>query len=250
MRSKSPFIPWEIKGLIKEKLGLTYKHNKEHFGLVDFATGSQIIFDVGAHRGGFMTSTLLAYPRVNVLCFEPNVEVFPTLEKVCNEMGRCWGRPRAQAFHMGLGATETEQDFIISNYEKGSSFLPHNEAVKKAWETLDLTQKKSVKTKISTVDAIVERESIASIKLLKIDVEGFELEVLKGSLKTLPVIEYVLIECQFTVINQGAADWQAVVAFMHEHNFSPVFMADICMSAQGRVIIADILFQNNQKHPS
>lgn len=193
-----------------------------------------------------MSDTLLAYPCVNIYCFEPNIEVFPALEQECQKMGKYNGKPRAKAFHMGLGSKEERRVFNICNHEKGSSFLDSTQACKDAWEGLDLGIKQSIETDICRVDLMLEREGIERLKLLKIDVEGFEFEVLRGAESKFSHIEYILAECQFTLINDGGKAWDEIVRYLFKHGFMSQFIADICQSPDGTFVIADVLFRNTR----
>ena len=53
------------------------------------------------------------------------------------------------------------------------------------YERQDYKVKKEIEVNISKLDEILKNESLNGKNLLKIDTEGFELEVLKGATKTL-----------------------------------------------------------------
>ncbi len=61
--------------------------------------------------------------------------------------------------------------------------------------------------------------------LLKVDVQGYELEVLRGGTRTLALAEVVLLEVSLLEYNQGAPLMPEVVAFMASAGFVPY---DVC----------------------
>lgn len=61
--------------------------------------------------------------------------------------------------------------------------------------------------------------------LMKLDVQGFELEVLKGAPKTLERTEVILSEVSLLPYNEGAPLMHEVIAFLAERDFLPF---DIC----------------------
>jgi hypothetical protein len=76
---------------------------------------------------------------------------------------------------------------------------------------------------------------------LKIDVQGFELSVLKGAAETLMNCAHVSVECSETELYVGQALSQDVTAFLTEHGFKLHSRYNDTMAA-GKLIQADYLF--------
>jgi hypothetical protein len=78
--------------------------------------------------------------------------------------------------------------------------------------------------------------------LLKIDVQGTEIEVLRGATGMLGEVDSVLVECSFVELYRGQALAGEVIAFLDERGFS---LASVCSPAldRGRVVQADLLFE-------
>jgi FkbM family methyltransferase len=72
-------------------------------------------------------------------------------------------------------------------------------------------------TPIATLDTLVERHAMAPIKLLKIDVEGFELAVFSGAAKTLAQTENIVFEA---LPDMDRGDGQAIRALLASHGFT------------------------------
>jgi FkbM family methyltransferase len=130
-----------------------------------------IIFDVGGHEGDF-TAVALCHPHAMVHIFEPNPASVEKLRQ------RFEGRGRAIINPIGLSDAEEERyiyDFADSPGSCRASFLP---------EMVDGRQV-AVKATLRTLDGYCAEESIECIDYLKLDVEGFEKNVLLGARRML-----------------------------------------------------------------
>lgn len=66
----------------------------------------------------------------------------------------------------------------------------------------------------------VEKKLASGSILLKIDTEGFELEVLKGGEGVLSLIDYVIAEVSIAKRFEGSYTFEELVCFMYKHGFS------------------------------
>ena len=80
--------------MVKKVLRLNKGLIHPQLDCINFSSGSNIIFDVGANRGNFATSILLRAPLSQVHGFEPNPEIFSIFEEVSNNVGKNNGKPR------------------------------------------------------------------------------------------------------------------------------------------------------------
>lgn len=78
---------------------------------------------------------------------------------------------------------------------------------------------------------------------LKSCVQGFELEVLRGSASLLPEFAYVYVEASFEALYEGQALISDVAAFLEEQGFVEAGRFNIAHTADGAPIQADFLFQ-------
>ena len=62
---------------------------------------------------------------------------------------------------------------------------------------------------------------------LKLDVQGFEIEVMKGATNVLTQVAAVLLELSLIEINKGAPLFTEVVAFLDERGFAPLDILEI-----------------------
>jgi FkbM family methyltransferase len=232
---------WTVKRLLRLPSGQLGHQLDE----IDFRTGPRLILDVGANRGNFATNVLLKSPLAEVHCFEPNPEIFPLLEAQCARLGREAGRPRAVAFPCGVGAVAGELELQVLAFDAASSFLPVTPDAEQGFSAVDFTLRRRVRVPIVTLEQHAARTNAAGAKLLKIDVQGFELEVLKGCGAFLERIEHILVEVQFLPLYQGAPVWNEILAYLCRLGFRPLSMAQFCVTGGGSPLQADLLFKNS-----
>jgi FkbM family methyltransferase len=132
--------------------------------------------DVGANIG--LTSIFMTKcaPNVEVIAFDPAPNTIPFLTQ--NVWANAAGMIKVEP--VGLGAKPGLVPFVqLPNFSAGSHIVG-NKA-----EHPGAVSQKSIWVKISTLDSYCESEKIAKVDLIKIDAEGYELNVLAGAKNTL-----------------------------------------------------------------
>ena len=77
--------------------------------------------------------------------------------------------------------------------------------------------------KTMTLDTIVEKRSLPLPDLIKIDVQGAELDVIKGASKIIRSVKHIILNLQEVEFNQGAPNSKQVIAYMNSIGFDCVF---------------------------
>jgi len=129
------------------------------------------IFDVGANIGDWTELTLNINPLLKVHCFEPCKASFQRLHK------RNFGAG-VVLNHTGLGAHIGDAKMHIFEECAGTNSLYRRHGLKSEQGQTEIIR-------MDTLDDYCGREDIGQIDLVKIDVEGHELSVLKGSTRML-----------------------------------------------------------------
>ena len=124
-----------------------------------------LIIDIGAWCGTW-TLSMQQYAK-NIYCYEPNKLHYDCLSRNCSVHNH------VRLYNQALG---NEDGFIKLTEEA-------------ATQNTRVLREKGV-TRINKLDSL----GLAGVDFIKIDVEGFEMEVLKGAEKTLENVEYLMIE--------------------------------------------------------
>jgi FkbM family methyltransferase len=167
------------------------------------------VLDVGAFRGEFALSCLRAWHETKVLSFEP---LEPEPRKVTRRYTRRWSwfKVALVAREGGGQATMYRNEFIPS-----SSILPMAELHREAFPYTRQTE--PVKVGTAALDEFFEM--VEAPALLKIDVQGYELEVLKGATEVLTLCEAVIAEVNHEELYAGAASPKAMSDFVEAAGF-------------------------------
>jgi FkbM family methyltransferase len=133
------------------------------------------VFDVGANVGSFSKLILSSFnysDKLIVHCFEPSKKTFELLKQ---------NVVQSKNIHLNNFGFGKEKGEFQLYYDKEGSGLAS--LTKRKLDYLNIDFSKSEKVKIDTVDNYCNKNNIDKIDLLKIDVEGNELNVLAGTEK-------------------------------------------------------------------
>tara|TARA_A100001035_G_C27779234_1_gene500786 strand:- start:1821 stop:2498 length:678 start_codon:yes stop_codon:yes gene_type:complete len=177
----------------------------------------KIMIDIGSHQGEFI-SRFLNFKKIETFyCFEPNKKLFKNLfkkyknEKKVNVIEKAFGDKISikKLFLSNLTYNST-----MSSFNKKSNYLKFKNLLLN-----DQKNRKYASVKQDTFDNYFKKKNIKE-SFLKIDVEGYEYNVLKGSSKKIKDVKYLLIEEQFS--NQYQNNFQKVKKFLSKNNFKVV----------------------------
>ena len=182
--------------MILEKFINFIDKNYHHKRLVKFLNNYKIdlIIDVGSHKGEFINNVIAYIPFKKAYTFEPQKEVFEILKNnLVND---------SRILHNNLGISDNvgKKKIIVNKLTSTSSMseLDENSFFLK-FKNFLLKQKKTkeiYEVETNTIDDYFRSLDLQN-SLLKIDVEGHELNVLRGSKNSIKKIDFVLIENQF-----------------------------------------------------
>lgn len=185
----------------------------------------QLVIDIGAYEGEWTQMLLSIFPKSRVLMIEPQSSKKPLLEKLSG--------PNVRATDALLGATSG--DLVqFHEMETGSSILPERSDIRRV--TSDRT--------LTTLDGILKVEPPGWNRpdLIKLDVQGYELEVLKGSKQATADCEVVILEASIVDYNEGAPEIDQVIDFMRDIGFRLVDICDQARHPNGTLLQVDLLF--------
>ena len=145
------------------------------------------IFDVGANRGQSIKFFSQIFDTPKIFAFEPSPKSFEFLKKLVDTLKGS----DISIFQIGIGDKEQIINFHESILSETSTFaLPdYNSKYLKRKNRILLhsfkSSFKSIPTRVTTIDAFLNENKVKRIDILKIDVEGYELEVIQGAQQSL-----------------------------------------------------------------
>lgn len=166
-----------------------------------------VVFDVGANIGQTVTKWNKFFPKTSYHCFEPVQGTMQQLQKNTS------GLRNVTYHHCALGAEiKTEEITLFQDSRmntlhesKGDPTVNHGK------ETIH----------IKTADTICEQAGINHIDFVKIDTEGFDIEVLKGAQTLLKEkrITFIQVEAGMNPYNERHVPFHDFIDFLHPYGY-------------------------------
>lgn len=143
------------------------------------AVGSEVILDIGANIG--CTALLFSELSKQVYAFEPSQSTFHFLEKNVSESGL----KNIALQNIGLGAESGEFTLTFSPANRSGGFVSNQTQINAGHVTETIT--------IRRLDDVIQSLNVSKVDFIKIDVEGFEGQVLRGATQTLLTYQPVVV---------------------------------------------------------
>jgi len=146
---------------------------------------TKVIFDIGANHGEFAIKFSQYFKNANIYCFEPVKSTFNVLEKNLSRYSNFKIFQKALGDKAGIAKIYLNKESdLVSSLVPNSKF--HSSSTSEDVEVL-------------TIDGFCQENGIKKIDILKIDVEGFELNVLEGAKNMLmeKKIDFIILEAGF-----------------------------------------------------
>jgi len=193
--------------LVLAKAGLEFTHRRslagalEHIKKLGFAP--RTVIDVGAATGTF--DLYHAFPTASFLLIEPLEEHRPALEKVVSRLKDARYLIAAAAARPGEITIHVHPDLLgsslyLEDEESGVNGVPRT-------------------IPAITLDEACAEQGLRGPYLLKIDVQGAELDVLAGAAQVLRETEVVVLETSLFEVFQGGPQIADVIAWMRAGGF-------------------------------
>jgi len=197
------------------------------------------VIDVGAHKGQFALFIKGYRPGVELHCFEPLSGPGAALRRLFHE------DRSVHVYGVALGAKEGSGDMYVSKRNDSSSLRELTALQVSTFPGTDLSHVESVAVKC--LDTTLDVASLKTPLLLKVDVQGFELDVLRGASDVLKTCRQVIVECSFVEFYSGQALFGDVYAYLAACGLHLVAASCTTRSEDGAWLQADVLFEAKER---
>lgn len=203
----------------------------EHEG-VPFDPGSRTIIDVGAGRGQFALFARRRFPQAAIVSFEPLPDSFAKATRALSGAGVDL---RQMAIGQG-GGTATVH--VTEDGDSSSLLAPTAEQAARFPGTFEIAE---ISVEVRALDEVLD--SVEPPALLKLDLQGGELDALRGARTLLPQIQEVFVECSFVELYAGQPLAADVIAYLTGCGFALRGIFSPTYGDDGNCIQADLLFR-------
>ena len=223
--------PFFIKALLKGSAA-----SAEHASVLE-TMNCQTVVDIGANRGQFALITRKHFPEAKVFSFEPLKEPAAIFRKVFISDSK------VKLHELAIGPYEKKTKIHVSRADDSSSLLPISPLQNNLYPGTAEKETRVIQAK--PLDAILSEEDIKKPALLKIDVQGFEREVLQGCKSLLVSFSYIYVECSFVELYVGQSFAHEIIQFLDEAGFVLTGIHNLSYDRDGVAIQGDFLFKNS-----
>jgi FkbM family methyltransferase len=186
-------------------------HSSGEFGVFRLINSDKpLLFDVGAHIGEYTEEFLKRFPNGQSFAFEPSSAHLTILTR------RLSAFPNVRVFPVGLGFEVSSRTLYKDKDISGLASL-----TRRRLDHMKIEMDCAESVSIRTLDDVVIETDVTCIDLLKIDVEGHDLDVLKGSTKAMEKGLIKLVQFEFGGCNLDTrTTLQDFWYFFQQHNFA------------------------------
>lgn len=174
-----------------------------------------VIFDIGANTGQTLEAFKYNFPDSSIYSFEPGPETYFELKRSHDK------KSNVHLENMAVASTSGQRDFLENKSPEMSSFLEYNQD---DWGGY----RRTIKVNAVSVDDYCIKNNIKKIDLLKVDTQGYELEVFKGAIKMMKQnnIQLLYFEFIFSEMYKDIPSFGDVFNFLIQNNFKIVRFYD------------------------
>lgn len=197
------YIPWFLRRYLKRVLGIPDVWNNLN-RLKENGFDPQIILDVGAFDGNWTKDCKRIFPHSVYYLIEPQDKLSNVLKRMEND---------TTIYHNLLFGSEDgiEVDFYVSG--TSSSILRFDTS-------------SPISRKTTRIDTFCRNSDIGKIDLLKLDVQGYELEILKGSKNILNRTNIVVTEVSLIDVYKDCPLVSQIILYLDSQGFQLYDIAD------------------------
>ena len=168
------------------------------------------VYDLGANIGTWTLLARAVFPDAVVEAFEP----LPTHAQ--QFLKAVEGLSNVHLHQVALGATEGTACLKITSYSDAASLLDLADA---STQDFGLSPGEEASVPVVLLDQWVRKHKLPWPDLIKLDLQGYEIEALKGAQECLRHTRYILCEVSFREYYRGQPLFAEVVRFLDQAGF-------------------------------
>ena len=197
--------------------------------------GCRTVVDIGANRGQFALVARHCFLDAAIISFEPLPGPAALYRSVFESDAR------TRLVEAAIGPERGEAIIHLSARDDSSSLLPITARQNALFP--GTAEAGTARIRVTRLADEVPAENLAAPALLKLDVQGFELQALAGCESVLDRFAWVYAECSFIELYVGQAFADAVIAWLRERGFVLCGVYNMAYDGTGRAVQADFLFE-------
>lgn len=234
LRQGRPAEAAAVANAVLAHFRLLHRRQSVEHGLLLLASRGcqpQGVVDVGAYHGDFALLARQVWPQAAVLMVEPQAAKHELLAALAARLG-----PDCAAVTALLG----DREQAACAFHQTST--PFGSTGSSLYPELSEHARTVVTMPMRTLDGLLAAAAPRRFELLKLDVQGAELDVLRGATATLPGVQVLFLELSLQPVNQGAPLFAAVVQELDRLGFAVFDLLPQPRQPAGLLVQTDAIF--------
>jgi FkbM family methyltransferase len=215
---------------LRHGVGASIEHLRQMSGL-SLAT----VVDIGANVGQFSLLIRGLYADARIFAFEPLARPAGIYRRLFSD------DPLIRLYQKAIAPAAKTGEMHVARRDDSSSLLPISARQVEFAPGTDEVRREAVA--LVPLDEHVSARDIVAPALLKLDVQGFELEALKGCDGLLHRFDYVFAEVSFLPLYDAQALAGEVVEWLAARKFRLCGIGNPSAAKDGRIVQADFMFR-------
>ncbi len=190
-----------------------------------------VLLDVGAHKGETISNFLKNFKIKNIYSFEASKNTYQTLEYNIDKIKNIYKETNIEIFNFGIGNSVESKIFYELPDSNSSTFNlidQKSSYFKRKNRILSFFFKKKFNIKENYVSQIklsqfIKNKELIKIDILKIDTEGYELDVLKGLEEKIKIVNFIYFEHHYDNMIKKNYKFSEIHEFLLYNGFYRVF---------------------------
>lgn len=192
------------------------------------------VVDIGANRGQFALAARQWAPKARVISFEPLNHPVALFRRVFA------GDDQVILHQSAIGPESMRQEMHVSARDDSSSLLPISSLQSALFPGTE--EASTTEVHVAPLAEFVSADDLQMPAMLKLDVQGFEFDALRGCESLLERFDWVYCECSFVELYSGQKLAWEVIDWLSARGFCLMGMFNAVYDYQGQAVQADFLF--------
>jgi FkbM family methyltransferase len=224
---------------LKPSLPLTAKERDFYLKFRPALQGKNlVVYDIGAAKG-YVSQCLAKLNNVlKVYAFEPIPDVFDHLKAQVKDI------PKIYCYNVALGDFSGPSVINISKKSDSSSLLSMANLHTDQFSDTEITHQQEIN--VVRLDDFIYQHQLPQPDLIKIDVQGFEKNVIEGGYETLKKAKYCVLEMSFKPLYEGSPLFDDIYRLMTDLGFSLIGFSSPLIGKSGDYLQVDGIFENTR----
>ena len=193
------------------------------------------VVDIGANRGQFSLAARQWAPQSKIISFEPLAAPAALFRKIFA------GDDSIKLHEAAIGPTAIDGVMHISARDDSSSLLPISSLQDEIFPGTN--EVGTVNVRVAPLGTFINESDITAPAMLKLDVQGFELDALRGCESLLHKFDWIYCECSFVELYSGQTLADDIIQWLFERGFNIKGIYNPSYDRAGQAIQADFLFR-------